>query len=196
MELSEQQRNTLLDLAYGSIVQYLTERRVSAVRTGDPQLCQPAGAFVTLRRHGDLRGCVGHVYADVPLYEVVQQMAVSSAEYDMRFMPLTLDEMDDIEIEISVLSPLEHIGDVSQIEIGKHGLLITKGGHRGLLLPQVATERGWGRETFLEALCDKAGLPPGSWKHGATIQVFTALIFEKHFKQPHAAPVEGAAPFA
>ncbi len=194
MELSEPQRDTLLDLAYRTIVQYLTDRQIPAVRATDQQLCQEAGAFVTLRRHGDLRGCVGHVYADMPLYQVVQQMAISSAEYDMRFMPLMLDEMDDIEIEISVLSPLERIDDVSQIEIGKHGLLISKGGRRGLLLPQVASERGWGRETFLEALCDKAGLPPGSWKHGATLQVFSALVFEKHFKQPHAAHAEDMVP--
>jgi uncharacterized protein (TIGR00296 family) len=100
----------------------------------------------------------------------------------MRFAPITLADMDDIEIEISVLSPLERVDNVEQIEIGQHGLLITKGGHRGLLLPQVASERGWSREVFLEALCDKADLPPGSWKHDATLQRFTALIFEKRFK--------------
>jgi AmmeMemoRadiSam system protein A len=181
MELSEQQRNTLLDLAYQTIVQYLKTRDIPAVHPPDPQLAQPAGAFVTLSWHGDLRGCVGHIVADMPLYQVVQQMAVSSAEYDMRFAPITLGEMSDIEVEISVLSPLERVENVAEIEIGKHGLLITKGGRRGLLLPQVASERGWGRETFLEALCDKAGLPPGSWKHGATLQRFSALIFEKHF---------------
>ncbi len=182
MELTQQQRNTLLDLAYQTIVQYLKTREIPAARPADPQLAQPAGAFVTLSRHGDLRGCVGHIVADLPLYQVVQQMAISAAEYDMRFQPITLGEMDDIEIEISVLSPLERVDKVEEIEIGKHGLLITKGGHRGLLLPQVATERGWGRETFLEALCDKANLPPGSWKHGATLQRFSAFIFEKHFK--------------
>ena len=182
MELTEQQRDTLLDLAHQTIVQYLKTRDIPAMRPVDPCLAQAAGAFVTLTRHGNLRGCVGHVVADMPLYQVVQQMAVSAAQYDMRFMPITLDEMDDIEIEISVLSPLERISSVEQIEIGKHGLLITKGGRRGLLLPQVASERGWNRETFLEALCDKAGLSPGSWKHGAALQTFTALIFEKHFK--------------
>ena len=182
MELSEQQRNTLLDLAYQTIVQYLKTREISAAHPADPQLAQPAGAFVTLSRHGDLRGCVGHIVADMPLYQVVQQMAISAAEYDMRFQPVILGEMDDIEIEISVLSPLERVNNFEEIEVGKHGLLITKGGHRGLLLPQVASERGWGRETFLEALCDKANLPPSSWKHGATLQRFTAFIFEKHFK--------------
>lgn len=182
MELTEQQRNTLLDLAYQTIVQYLKTQDISVIHPVDPCLAQAAGAFVTLTRHGDLRGCVGHVAADLPLYLVVQQMAVSAAEYDMRFMPITLAEMDDIEIEISVLSPLERISSMEQIVIGKHGLLITQGGHRGLLLPQVASERGWSRETFLEAVCDKAGLSPGSWKHGASLQTFTALIFEKHFK--------------
>jgi AmmeMemoRadiSam system protein A len=186
MELSEQQRNTLLDLAHQTIVQYLKTHDIPALRPADPQLAQPAGAFVTLSRHGDLRGCVGHIIADLPLYQVVQQMAISAAEYDMRFLPVTLNEMDDIEIEISVLSPLERVQDVQEIEIGKHGLLITKSGHRGLLLPQVATERGWSRETFLEALCDKADLPPGSWKHGATLQRFSALIFEKRFKMKNA----------
>ncbi len=196
MELSEPQQNTLLDLAYQTIVQYLSDQAVPEARVTDAPLTQKVGAFVTLRRYGDLRGCVGHVYADMPLYEVVQQMAISAAEYDMRFMPLTLDEMDDIEIEISVLSPLERISDVKQIEVGTHGLLISKSGRRGLLLPQVATERGWDRETFLEALCDKAGLPPDSWKQGATIHVFSATIFDKHFKQPHAAHAEGALPLA
>ncbi|MCL4507162.1 MAG: AmmeMemoRadiSam system protein A [Chloroflexi bacterium] len=181
MELSPTAREALLEVAYRAISDFVTYRHVSAAHPDDPQLLQRAGAFVTLMRQGELRGCIGHTQADMPLWQVVQQMAISAAENDPRFYPMTPDELDDLEIEISVLSPLQHISSIDEIEVGKHGLMITKGFHRGLLLPQVPTEYGWDRDTFLEALCEKAGLPPGSWRHGATLETFTALVFGKHF---------------
>ena len=186
MELNDQQRNALLDLAYQTIVQYLSTRQTPAPQITDPALAQPCGAFVTLHRHGDLRGCIGHIIADQPLYQIVQQMAVSAAMYDPRFDSMSMSEMDDLDIEISALSPMQTITDPEQLLVGTHGILITKGVHRGLLLPQVATERQWDRYAFLEAVCQKAGLPPGSWKHGAQLQVFSAVIFSKHFQREHA----------
>ena len=181
MELSPQARNALLDLAYQTIVEYVQTCRVLHTHPVDPSLMQCAGAFVTLMRGGDLRGCVGYIQADLPLWQVVQRMAISAAESDPRFLPLMPDELDDLEIEISVLSPLQRISNVEQVEVDRHGLMIAKGGWRGLLLPQVATEHGWDRETFLEAVCIKAGLPRDSWRRGATLWTFTALVFGTHF---------------
>jgi uncharacterized protein len=177
MELTPSQRQSLLDLAYHTIDVYVTSCQVPGAQPDDPALTQCAGAFVTLTRGGELRGCIGHVQADQPLYRVVQQMAISAAVNDPRFYPLTSDELDGLEVEISVLSPMERVTDVAQIEVGKHGLMIEQRGRRGLLLPQVATERNWDRDTFLDALCDKANLPPGSWRRGAILQSFTALVF-------------------
>jgi AmmeMemoRadiSam system protein A len=128
----------------------------------------------------------------MPLSRAVQQMAVSAAVFDSRFYPLTVRELDDLGIEISVLSSLQRVTDVAEIEIGKHGLLIVQGGRRGLLLPQVASERGWDRETFLEALCAKADLSPGSWRRGAVLQAFTAEIFNAHYGRRASAPAPAA----
>jgi uncharacterized protein len=193
MQLSPKARDELLDLAYQAITDSVLSRHTPGVPPADPELNQRAGAFVTLMRHGDLRGCVGHVQADMPIWQVVQQMAISAAEEDPRFFPLTQRELDDLEVEISVLSPLKHIDDVEQIEVGKHGLLISKGWARGLLLPQVPGEYGWDRNAFLEAVCKKAGLPGGSWRHGASLQTFTALVFGKHFGKPAPAREETTA---
>lgn len=192
MDLSPHQRLTLLDMAYHAIVEYLASRQVPAAQLDDPALTQCAGAFVTLTRHDELRGCIGRVQADMPLYRVVQQMAVSAAVFDPRFSPLTQGELDDLEIEISVLSPLQPMTDVAQIEIGKHGLAIAQSGRRGLLLPQVAGERDWDRETFLEAVCEKADLPSGSWRRGAMLQTFTADIFCAHYGSRAPARAAGA----
>lgn len=186
MEFTDQQRSALLDLAYQTIVQYLTTRQTQTPQITDPALSQPCGAFVTLHRQGDLRGCIGHIIADQPLYQIVQQMAVSAAMYDPRFDSMSMSETDDLDVEISVLSPMQTITNPEELVVGTHGILITKSGHRGLLLPQVATERKWDRYTFLEAVCQKAGLPHGSWKHGAQLQVFSAVIFSKHFHHAHA----------
>jgi AmmeMemoRadiSam system protein B/AmmeMemoRadiSam system protein A len=141
------------------------------------------GAFVTLKKNGQLRGCIGYIEAIKPLYQSVREMAVSAAFKDYRFTPVKLDEVSELEISISVLSPISKISDPSRVEVGKHGLIISKGGHRGLLLPQVPVEWNWDRETFLDQTCVKAGLPKGCWKDGkAIIEVFTANVFsEKEF---------------
>lgn len=185
--LSPDAREALLNMAYLSVCDLVLGRRHKRTLPEDPQLSQRAGAFVTLSRNGDLRGCIGHIEADQTVWQIVQLMAVSAAQNDPRFEPIGSDELDDLEVEISVLSPLRRISSIDEIVAGKHGLMLTKGFYRGLLLPQVASERGWDRETFLEATCEKAGLPFGAWRKGAIIEIFTALVFNKTFSSHVAA---------
>jgi AmmeMemoRadiSam system protein A len=136
------------------------------------------GLFVTLHKHDQLRGCIGYIEGIKPIQNAVVEMSVSAAFEDPRFPPIEKSEIDNIDIEISVLSPLETISDTSQIEIGKHGIIIEKGLMRGLLLPQVATDYEWDVKTFLEQTCKKAGLPANAWKEETTkIQIFSAEIF-------------------
>jgi len=135
-------------------------------------------AFVTLKRGGALRGCIGHLIPLGPLYLAVADCAVAAATRDPRFDAITKEELNDIRIDISVLSPLETVVDFSLIEIGKHGLYIEKGGRQGVLLPQVAIEHGLDREQFLSLTCRKAGLAPDAWKQGAVVKVFSAQIFQ------------------
>ena len=175
--LTDVQQQQLLALARSAIREYLQSGRLTGYQTDDPLLTRRAGAFVTLYHKGELRGCTGHVAANRPLYEVVKERAVATATTDHRFPPLTLAEMDDLTIEISILSPLRRLSGIEQIEVGRHGLVIVQAGRRGLLLPEVPLRRGWDKETFLEALCFKADLPKGSWREGATLFSFTTVEF-------------------
>ena len=175
--LTQEQRQQLLALARSAIREHLQSGRTISYHTTDPVLNRRAGAFVTLLHKGELRGCTGHVPANRPLYEVVKERAVVTATADHRFTPLTIDELDDLKIEISVVSPLRRVSNIEQIEAGKHGLVIVHAGRRGLLLPEVPVRRGWDRETFLEALCFKAGLPKGSWRQETTLFMFTTVEF-------------------
>jgi AmmeMemoRadiSam system protein A len=145
--------------------------------TDDPLLTRDSGIFVTLKEHGELRGCIGHTRADLPLYQAVQQMAVAAATSDPRFPPLTPDGLSNITVEISILSPFRRVTDVEQVQVGTHGLMIFKGSQQGLLLPQVPVEQGWNREEYLDNLCLKAGLPVGCWQEGASLYAFTAVVF-------------------
>ena len=176
---NKDERDLLLRLAHDSILSALEDRKIPL----DPpteHLTEPRGAFTTLYRRGQLRGCVGYVLPVSPVYRAVADTARAAAFEDTRFHPVTLPEARDLEIELSILSPPQPIS-AEAIEIGRHGLLITMAGHRGLLLPQVATEHHWDRTTFLEQTCRKAGLPLDAWKNGATIEAFTAEVFgEKH----------------
>lgn len=178
--LTPAERRALLELARAAVVARVTGRAAPA--TGGEDLpVQRAGAFVSLHRGGELRGCIGHIEADRPLPDVVARVAASAATEDPRFPPLTPAELPLVDIEISVLGPLERIDPTNpaQIEIGRHGLVIDQGGRRGLLLPQVATEWGWDRETFLEHLCLKAGLPRDAWRAGAAVYRFEAEVFSE-----------------
>jgi AmmeMemoRadiSam system protein A len=137
----------------------------------------PHGAFVTIHCRGDLRGCLGRLDPDEPLADTVAQLAASATDSDPRFAPLRQDELDALEVEISVLTPEREVASVAEIEVGRHGLMIEQGSRRGLLLPQVATEYGWDRETFVSQTCLKAGLPGDAWRRGARILVFEAQVF-------------------
>lgn len=158
----------------------------AAVRgTSPPRLAEASealrekrGAFVTLHKLHKLRGCIGQIEAFLPLHRTVQECAVSAALHDPRFPPVTPQELPLLQYEISALSPLQDISP-EDIVPGQHGLLISDGGFRGLLLPQVAVEWNWGAEEFLAETCHKAGLPPDAWRHGARIQGFTAQVFDE-----------------
>lgn len=143
-------------------------------------LKEKCGAFVTLHKKGKLRGCIGFVTGIKPLIETIKEVAESSAFSDTRFPPVRIDELSDIKIEISVLSPLKRIQNIDEIQVGTHGIMIQQGFHSGLLLPQVATEYGWDRETFLTHTCYKAGLGGDCWQKSSTeIEIFTAIIFDE-----------------
>ncbi len=177
--LNEEQRRHLLRLARTSIEATL-DGRAADVRTEDydEELRRPAGAFVTLRKNGDLRGCIGSIRALEPLCRAVASSAISAAFRDPRFFPVRKDELGDLELEISVMGPIELVRDVMEIEVGRDGLIISRGRFAGLLLPQVASEYGWDRETFLDQTCLKAGLQPGSWRADDTrIEKFAAEVF-------------------
>lgn len=136
-----------------------------------------SGAFVSLHHRGDLRGCIGHIDASQSLAQVVSRCAAAAAVEDPRFPPVTPADVAELDIEVSVLAPLEPVTDPATIEVGRHGLVVQQGWHKGLLLPQVATEQRWDRETFLSQACRKAGLPLDAWRHGAEIFRFEAEVF-------------------
>lgn len=146
-----------------------------------PKATQTArGVFVTLRRGGDLRGCIGYVMPVEPLYRAVIDNAVNAARRDPRFPPVPPSEVADLTIEISVMTVPEPVGDISEIEVGRDGLIVSRGYRRGLLLPQVATEYGWDRETFLSHTCRKANLPMDAWQSGdLRIERFSAQVFSE-----------------
>jgi AmmeMemoRadiSam system protein A len=148
-------------------------------------LTQPGGAFVTLHNHGDLRGCIGHIEPTEPLGQVVARCAVAACSSDPRFAPITPTELGQLDIEISLLGPLEPIAGPHDIEVGRHGLVVESGWQRGLLLPQVATEWGWDAGAFLAHTCHKAGLPRDAWQHGAKLWRFEAEVFaERDARRP------------
>lgn len=176
--LSAQERQVLRDIAYQAIENRCRGLHVPSNPGVSGKLDEPRGAFVCLHTGKDLRGCIGMIEGRKPLWETVRDMAVEAAFGDPRFCALSLEELDQVHIEISVLTPLRRINDPSEIEIGKHGLVIRKGYRSGLLLPQVAVEHGWNRRQFLEWTCRKAGLPPNAWKEGGVeISVFSADVF-------------------
>lgn len=170
-------RETIRDYLKNSSIQKLDEKNLLK------GTLRPSGAFVTLKKHGELRGCIGNFSAEKPLYQTVQEMAMEAAFHDYRFNPLTKDELDKIELEISVLTPMRKIKSVDEIVLGKHGIYIKKGMYGGTFLPQVATETGWTKEQFLgHCAQDKAGLNWDDWKT-ADIYVYEAIVFgENDFK--------------
>lgn len=177
-ELSQEEKKELLALARKTIEGYVTKKEKSNYSSNNPHFLQESGAFVTIKKHGMLRGCIGNFYANQPLYKTIEEMAIAAATQDPRFPSLTQEEIKDIDLEISVLSPLQKTTDINEIKVGKHGIYIIKGLNRGVLLPQVAVEYGWDRDTFLDQTCRKAGLPTDAWhQEGTEIYIFTAQIF-------------------
>lgn len=174
-EFSQPERQTLLSLAHESILAALENREISLVPP-TPHFAEPRGAFTSLYLDGHLRGCVGYVLPVGALYSAVAETARAAAFEDTRFHPVTLDEARHLQVELSILSVPKPIAP-EQIEVGRHGLLITAGFRRGLLLPQVPLEHHWDRAIFLEQTCRKAGLPTNAWQTGATIEAFTAEVF-------------------
>ena len=178
-EFSQEERNTLLQLAHESIVSALEEREIS-FDPPTPHFAEPRGAFTSLYLDGQLRGCVGYVFPTSSVYRAVAETARAAAFEDTRFYPVTIEESRHLQIELSILSAPQPI-TAEAVEVGHHGLLISTAYRRGLLLPQVPNEHHWDRVTFLEQTCRKAGLPTDAWQKGATIEVFTAEVFgEKH----------------
>jgi uncharacterized protein len=179
VDLDDNDRVELLRIARATLREYLATGFMPPGAPHRQSLLQPRGAFVTLHVDGALRGCIGRVDADTPLYLAVEQLAVAAATRDPRFDPLRAEELSDTHIEVSVLSPPVS-GTPDEVELGRHGLIVTRGVRRGLLLPQVAVEHKLTREQFLDETCAKAGLPPGAWQQPETIlELFTAEVFSE-----------------
>jgi len=185
MNLTDEEKVELLRIARNSITNAVNGKELPEVEPLTENLRTPCGAFVTITINDTLRGCIGYVEAVKSLAETVNEVAAKSALEDPRFPPVEPYELDKIEIEISVLSPLKLVKSVDEIKVGEHGIMIKKGWRRGLLLPQVAVEHNLTKEEFLEHTCLKAGLHPDCWKDkDVEIYVFTAIVFkESDFKQ-------------
>ncbi len=176
-EVSDDEKAFLKQIALLSIRSGF-EKEIEFPEPPTEKMREKLGAFVTLKMNGRLRGCIGHIIGDRPLWKTIIKMAAQAAFNDPRFPPLRKTELDKIHMEISILSPLQPVDDPGKIVPGRHGLLIRKKGASGLLLPQVATEWGWDRKTFLSHTCRKAGLPDKCWKDQDTeIFCFQAVVF-------------------
>jgi AmmeMemoRadiSam system protein B/AmmeMemoRadiSam system protein A len=176
--LTEEEKKTLHHIAKTVIENKARGKAVPEFKIESPILKENRGAFVTIQKKGQLRGCIGYIEGHGPLHKTIEEMAEAAAFRDPRFSPVKEKELPELDIEISVLTPLKRIKDVNEIQVGKHGIYIVRGMWAGLLLPQVATEYGWDRLAFLEHTCQKAGLPPNAWKEkDIEIYIFSADIF-------------------
>lgn len=187
MAFTDGDRQKLLDIAENALRYHLG----SAAQSPDPDtlppsLHVPGAAFVTLRRSGDLRGCIGTTAAALPLWRVVWDMAIAAASRDPRFPTLGQEELDGLYVEVSILTPPRRIRSAEEIVVGRDGVIIKKPGAYGLLLPQVAPEQGWNREQFLDNVCLKANLPPGAWKDpNVELLAFSAEKFSRTLSSEH-----------
>lgn len=176
--LSPEDKKTLRTLATSAIENSAKGVGMPSVSSTSEKLNERYGAFVTIHKKGMLRGCIGSLEPAGPLQKTVIEMAKAAAMRDPRFRPVTADELPYLDVEVSVLTPLREIKDTEEIDVGVHGLVVTKGNRSGLLLPQVAAERGWNRITFLEETCRKAGLSKDAWmEKDARILIFSADVF-------------------
>jgi AmmeMemoRadiSam system protein A len=178
--LEDSEKATLLKLARMTLEANLTNQPSPECPVTQASLIACKGAFVSLHRREELRGCIGQLNPDRELYKIVQHCVLSAALEDSRFLPVTINELKDLEIEISVLTPFHRIRNIEEIEVGRHGLYIVQAHFRGLLLPQVATQYQWDRTVFLEQACRKSGLPVTAWKDPRTaIHIFEAEVFSE-----------------
>jgi len=178
--LNAAQKKRLIEIARQTMEAYIKDGNITEFKEEDPALLRVQGAFVTLHKSGELRGCIGNIIGQEPLYLTVRDMAVESSTRDPRFPPVTASELKDIKIEISVLSEPKAVVKVDEITMGTHGVILKQGFRSAVYLPQVATETGWARDEFLSNLCRKAGLPPNAWKDKNTeLLTFTAQVFNE-----------------
>ena len=187
--MNEKNKQILLDIARTSVLSAVTGTSASDIECNEEELNAPCGCFVTLKNGEDLRGCIGQFISEKPLYQLVGEMGIASATHDSRFFsnPVTADELDEIDIELSILSPLEKTDNPSSLRLGVDGIYIVRGPRTGCFLPQVATETGWTREEFLSYCCShKAGLEPNAWKYPETeVYLFTADVFSERLANRH-----------
>ncbi|GAK49563.1 AMMECR1 domain protein [Candidatus Moduliflexus flocculans] len=170
----------LLRIARETIDSYIRTKTIPTFDVSEPELLEKCGAFVTIKRHQQLRGCIGYIEGIKPLWETIVDMAVAASTEDPRFQPMTVAELGDFDLEISVMTPLRKVEHPEEVVVGTHGILLRRGYRSGLLLPQVATEYGWDRETFLAHTCQKAGLPMDAWRDPQTaIYIFSAQVFHE-----------------
>ena len=184
--MNEEQKKNLLKVARDTVEAVITKKELPIAKSDDPDLNVHSGCFITLKNGEKLRGCIGQFISEMPLIELIVEMAKTSATGDPRFFadPITADELGQLDVEISVLSPLEKTDDPLSLRLGVDGIYIKKGFASGCFLPQVATEAGWDKEKFLSYCCShKAGLSADAWKDPATeVYLFTADVFGCHFK--------------
>jgi uncharacterized protein len=179
-ELTPSEKSILLTIARQAVESVVRTGQVQVEPREEKSLNVRSGCFVTIRNGGKLRGCIGNFQSELPLFKEVAQVAAASATKDPRFYPMKKDDLDGFSLEISVLSPLQKIEDISEIEVGRHGIYLEKSYYRGVLLPQVAIEQGWDRSTFLQQICVKAGLPTDAWQASdAEIYIFSAQVFSE-----------------
>jgi AmmeMemoRadiSam system protein A len=177
--LSRDQKEFLLDLARRTIQYHLEREKALKEESKDPTLQEKRGAFVTIKVENELRGCIGYPLPHKSLFQTIIDCAIAASSQDFRFAPIKKEELPRLNIEISILTLPKEVKDVSEIKIGEHGIILSKGPHRGLLLPQVPVEWDWDLETYLNQGCLKAGLPEDEWKRGATIEIFSAEVFSE-----------------
>lgn len=178
--LAEKDASILLNIARDAITSLVNKQEYQPQPREEKNLNERSGCFVTIKQSGKLRGCIGNFQSERPLFQEVAEMAIASASKDPRFHPLEKAELGTFSLEISVLSPLEKIDDIELIEVGTHGIYLEKNFSRGVLLPQVATEYGWDRITFLQQTCQKAGLQTDAWQDAdADIYIFSAQIIKE-----------------
>jgi len=180
---SREERQALMDIAKAAVRAAARGESYAPAEPAAEGLRRNGAAFVTLKESGQLRGCIGHVIATEPLYECVAEVARAAAIEDPRFDPVGPGELDKLAFEISVLTPPEVVTDPTTIQVGRDGLIMSRGGRRGLLLPQVPEEQGWDREQFLDGTCRKAGLPTGCWREpGTRIERFQAIVWGENLQ--------------